>query len=268
MADDPSAGAGSAPAPSDCMSLEEAARTVLTTFQRDEAAGYRSRDRQFAIELLGAAFANMSSPGSPAPAVRAGGVHEKEERKEVPYGRTTNERSRVVSDQALTGEQHPDTNTAAVDAFDGPAAARLDADNYWLSRENRELRIANKELRADVARLTAERDEWIARFNKLPEIVQRAEDRGRLGERHTEAELIHRAEQAEQRLAALVSALGQMATRWQDREREWRAHAAVTELRGASSDSYAADSKAAIYGGCVEELAALLAAAPEPEGKP
>ena len=33
--------------------VEHMARCVLETFRKDEAQGYRSRDRQFAIELLG-----------------------------------------------------------------------------------------------------------------------------------------------------------------------------------------------------------------------
>jgi hypothetical protein len=32
--------------------------TVLNTFKRDEAQGYRSRDRQFAIEILSKALSN------------------------------------------------------------------------------------------------------------------------------------------------------------------------------------------------------------------
>ncbi len=32
--------------------LEQAVETVVSTFERDEAQGYRSRDRQFAIDLL------------------------------------------------------------------------------------------------------------------------------------------------------------------------------------------------------------------------
>lgn len=34
--------------------LEQVARLILETFRRDEAQGYRSRDRQFAIALLAA----------------------------------------------------------------------------------------------------------------------------------------------------------------------------------------------------------------------
>lgn len=34
----------------------EAARHVLDTFRKDEAQGYRSKDRQFAIAILGKAF--------------------------------------------------------------------------------------------------------------------------------------------------------------------------------------------------------------------
>jgi chromosome segregation ATPase len=37
--------------------------------------------------------------------------------------------------------------------------------------------------------LRAERDEWIARFNKLPEIVERAEDRARLRTEHQQPDL-------------------------------------------------------------------------------
>jgi hypothetical protein len=36
--------------------LEKAARTVLETFQKDEAQGYRSRERQYAIDMLGPYF--------------------------------------------------------------------------------------------------------------------------------------------------------------------------------------------------------------------
>lgn len=36
--------------------LAEMARTVLDTFREDEAQGYRSKDRQFAIELLAKGF--------------------------------------------------------------------------------------------------------------------------------------------------------------------------------------------------------------------
>lgn len=36
--------------------VREAAQHVLDTFRKDEAQGYRSKDRQFAIAILGKAF--------------------------------------------------------------------------------------------------------------------------------------------------------------------------------------------------------------------
>jgi hypothetical protein len=36
--------------------LQQAVKAVVETFSRDEAQGFRSRDRQFAIEILGAAL--------------------------------------------------------------------------------------------------------------------------------------------------------------------------------------------------------------------
>lgn len=53
---------GSEPTPPEGLSLESAARRILKTFEEDEAMGYRSRDRQFAIALLRKAFA--SSPAA------------------------------------------------------------------------------------------------------------------------------------------------------------------------------------------------------------
>jgi hypothetical protein len=44
-------------AEADRAALQTAAETILTTFTNDEAQGYRSRDRQFAIELLSAVLA-------------------------------------------------------------------------------------------------------------------------------------------------------------------------------------------------------------------
>jgi hypothetical protein len=41
--------------------LRAALEYVVTKFEKDEAAGYRSRDRQFAIEILRAALASSSS---------------------------------------------------------------------------------------------------------------------------------------------------------------------------------------------------------------
>jgi hypothetical protein len=38
--------------------LEKSARIVVKTFQKDEAQGYRSRDRQYAIDMLGPYFVN------------------------------------------------------------------------------------------------------------------------------------------------------------------------------------------------------------------
>lgn len=38
------------------LTLRDAAQTVFDTFSRDEAQGFRSKDRQFAIEILGAAL--------------------------------------------------------------------------------------------------------------------------------------------------------------------------------------------------------------------
>lgn len=36
--------------------IEDAAKYVLKTFKKDESDGYRSRDRQFAIDILGKPF--------------------------------------------------------------------------------------------------------------------------------------------------------------------------------------------------------------------
>lgn len=47
--------------PTNDYTVKEAARTVLETFQRDEADGFRSMDRQFAIALLKRAFESASA---------------------------------------------------------------------------------------------------------------------------------------------------------------------------------------------------------------
>lgn len=41
--------------------IEVAARTVLDTFKQSEAQGYRSRDRQYAIEILNSAFEQQAA---------------------------------------------------------------------------------------------------------------------------------------------------------------------------------------------------------------
>lgn len=47
--------------------LEQMARHVLETFQKDEAQGYRSRDRQYAIELLAKGFELSGTLAQDAP---------------------------------------------------------------------------------------------------------------------------------------------------------------------------------------------------------
>lgn len=49
-------GHGVGTSPQGTAAVVVAARTILETFRKDEAQGYRSRDRQFAIELLSMAF--------------------------------------------------------------------------------------------------------------------------------------------------------------------------------------------------------------------
>ncbi len=43
---------GTTPEPCSAAELEQAVAAVVETFERDEAQGYRSRDRQFAISIL------------------------------------------------------------------------------------------------------------------------------------------------------------------------------------------------------------------------
>lgn len=47
--------------------IEAMAQRVLETFQKDEAQGYRSKDRQFAIELLAKGFELPSHAGQGSP---------------------------------------------------------------------------------------------------------------------------------------------------------------------------------------------------------
>jgi hypothetical protein len=47
--------------------LREALTMVVDSFKVDEAAGYRSRDRQYAIEILGHALAQSQPDGPHTP---------------------------------------------------------------------------------------------------------------------------------------------------------------------------------------------------------
>jgi hypothetical protein len=46
--------------------LREAAKLVFDKFVRDEADGYRSRDRQFAIDILGRVLTALPPAAAPA----------------------------------------------------------------------------------------------------------------------------------------------------------------------------------------------------------
>lgn len=65
--------------------LHEAARRVFETFMRDEQQGYRSRDRQFAIEVLGPALNVADGRGRPP---RAQNLEEHEDQSRVEPGAT------------------------------------------------------------------------------------------------------------------------------------------------------------------------------------
>jgi len=51
-----------APKATEAPGLREAAQCVLDTFSKDEAQGYRSKDRQFAISVLGSALSATPQP--------------------------------------------------------------------------------------------------------------------------------------------------------------------------------------------------------------
>lgn len=55
--------------------LRGAAQTVYDTFVKDEAAGYRSRDRQFAIDLLGKGLQSSPDHAALIARLRAGSAY-------------------------------------------------------------------------------------------------------------------------------------------------------------------------------------------------